>query len=178
MKYLLFVYPCEDTWDENVSNVEIANELSKISKSDDIKYVYGESHTLFHFDSDMSPTELADYVTLIKDDVGDFMFVLLEGFKSIESNMPTESLESLMKLNRRGRPPRKKNRLKNIFERSQDSFDIKKFMEEHNARVLDFLNNTVCNLTIDEILDKIKEQGINSLTNEEKDKLDKYSREI
>ena len=176
MKYLLFMYPCEDTWDENVSNVEIASELSKISKSDDIKYVYGESHTLFHFDSDMSPTEVADFVDLLKDDVGDFMFVLLEGFKSIESNMPTESLESLMKLNRRGRPPRKKNRIKNIFENKE--FDIKKFMDEHNTRVLEFLNNTTSDLTIDEILDKIKDQGINSLTNEEKDKLDKYSREI
>jgi len=170
------MYPCEDTWDENVSNVEIASELSKISKSDDIKYVYGESHTLFHFDSDMSSTEVADFVDLLKDDVGDFMFVLLEGFKSIESNMPTESLESLMKLNRRGRPPRKKNRLKNIFENKE--FDIKKFMDEHNTRVLEFLNNTTSDLTIDEILDKIKDQGINSLTNEEKDKLDKYSREI
>jgi len=176
MKYLLFMYPCEDTWDENVSNVEIASELSKISKSDDIKYVYGESHTLFHFDSDMSSTEVADFVDLLKDDVGDFMFVLLEGFKSIESNMPTESLESLMKLNRKGRPPRKKNRLKNIFENKE--FDIKKFMDEHNTRVLEFLNNTTSDLTIDEILDKIKDQGINSLTNEEKDKLDKYSREI
>ena len=170
------MYPCEDTWDENVSNVEIASELSKISKSDNIKYVYGESHTLFHFDSDMSSTEVADFVDLLKDDVGDFMFVLLEGFKSIESNMPTESLESLMKLNRRGRPPRKKNRLKNIFENKE--FDIKKFMDEHNTRVLEFLNNTTSDLTIDEILDKIKDQGINSLTNEEKDKLDKYSREI
>ena len=170
------MYPCEDTWDENVSNVEIASELSKISKSDDIKYVYGESHTLFHFDSDMSPTEVADFVDLLKDDVGDFMFVLLEGFKSIESNMPTESLESLMKLNRKGRPPRKKNRIKNIFENKE--FDIKKFMDEHNTRVLEFLNNTTSDLTIDEILDKIKDQGINSLTNEEKDKLDKYSREI
>ena len=176
MKYLLFMYPCEDTWDENVSNVEIASELSKISKSDDIKYVYGESHTLFHFDSDMSPTEVADFVDLLKDDVGDFMFVLLEGFKSIESNMPTESLEGLMKLNKRGRPPRKKNRIKNIFENKE--FDIKKFMDEHNTRVLEFLNNTTSDLTIDEILDKIKDQGINSLTNEEKDKLDKYSREI
>jgi len=170
------MYPCEDTWDENVSNVEIASELSKISKSDDIKYVYGESHTLFHFDSDMSSTEVADFVDLLKDDVGDFMFVLLEGFKSIESNMPTESLESLMKLNRKGRPPRKKNRIKNIFENKE--FDIKKFMDEHNTRVLEFLNNTTSDLTIDEILDKIKDQGINSLTNEEKDKLDKYSREI
>lgn len=178
MKYLLFVYPCEDTWDEIVSNVEIAEELSKVSKSDDIKYVYGESHTLFHFDSDMSSTELVDYVDLIKDDVGDFMFVLLEGFKSIESNMPTESLESLLKLNRRGRPPKKKNRLKNIFEKKQDVFDIQGFMEEHRKRVEDFLKNNVCDLTIDEILDKIIDQGINSLTTAEKNKLDEYSKEI
>jgi hypothetical protein len=31
-------------------------------------------------------------------------------------------------------------------------------------------------MTLDEILDKISEQGINSLTTEEKNKLDEYSK--
>jgi hypothetical protein len=51
-------------------------------------------------------------------------------------------------------------------------------MDEHNTRVLEFLNKSTCNLTIDEILDKISQKGINSLTKAEKDKLDKYSGEI
>ena len=178
MKYLLFVYPCEDTWDENVSNVEIASEIATISKSDNIKYVYGESHTIFHFDSELSSSEVAEFVESLKEEIGDFMFVLLQGYKSIESNMPTESLESLLKINKRGRTPRKPNRLKNIFGTGTEGFDIKKFMDEHNVRVLDFLKNNTCDLTIDEILDKIIEQGINSLTKEEKDKLDNHSREI
>jgi hypothetical protein len=178
MKYLLFVYPSEDTWDENVSNSKMVSELATVTQSDEIKYVYGESHTLFHFDSPLSPCELADFVTLLKEDVGDFMFVLVESFKSIESNIPEDNLSNLLKINKRGRKPKKSNRIKNIFSKSDDGFDIKKFMEEHNARVLDFLKNNTCDLTIDEILDKIIDQGIDSLTKEERDTLDKHSREI
>ena len=35
-----------------------------------------------------------------------------------------------------------------------------------------------CDLTIDELLDKISDKGINSLTEEEKNKLDEYSKTI
>jgi hypothetical protein len=35
-----------------------------------------------------------------------------------------------------------------------------------------------CDLTLDELLDKINDQGINSLTEEEKNKLDEYSKTI
>ena len=66
MKYLLFVYPSEDTWDENVSNSKMVSELATVTQSDEIKYFYGKSHTLFQFDSPLSPWELADFVTLLK----------------------------------------------------------------------------------------------------------------
>ena len=51
-------------------------------------------------------------------------------------------------------------------------------MEEHNGRVDEFLKNQICDLTLDEILDKISQNGIESLTRPEKDKLDEYSKQI
>jgi hypothetical protein len=51
-------------------------------------------------------------------------------------------------------------------------------MEEHNARVEEFVKNQICDLTLDEILDKISSQGMESLTRAEKDKLDEYSKQI
>ena len=39
-------------------------------------------------------------------------------------------------------------------------------------------NQSICYLTIDEILEKIKENGVDSLTKEEKEKLDNYSQSI
>jgi hypothetical protein len=55
---------------------------------------------------------------------------------------------------------------------------MKKLFEDSDIIIENLLNKSTCNLTIDEILDKISQKGINSLTKAEKDKLDKYSGEI
>ncbi len=60
MKYLLFIYPCDDNWDSTDSNTKIAEDLATISKSDEIKFVYGESHSIFHFDSTLSQSETSE----------------------------------------------------------------------------------------------------------------------
>ena len=92
--------------------------------------------------------------------------------------MLPEHLEHLKKLNKKGRKPKTQNRVKEIFIDKNPAFDIKKFMEEHNARVAEFVKNQICDLTLDEILDKISSQGMESLTRAEKDKLDEYSKQI
>ena len=177
MKYLLFVYPCNEEWDSTESNQKIAEELSTISKSDEIKYVYGENHSIFHFDSTLSPSEMNTYVELIKDEMSEFMFVLVQGAKNIESNMEGSHLEHLLRVNKRGRKP-KSNPIKETLQNNQPGFDITKLMEDYKVHVQEFLKNETCNLTLDEILDKITDQGIDSLTRAEKDKLDEYSKQI
>jgi hypothetical protein len=44
--------------------------------------------------------------------------------------------------------------------------------------ILNFKRKDVCNLTLDELLDKINEQGINSLSEIEKQKLEEYSKSL
>jgi hypothetical protein len=178
MKYLLFVYPCDENWNKDKTNIEIAEEIGKISKSDEIKFVYGDNHTIFHFDSEMSQPELTIYVDLIHNDTPDFMYVLTQNTKGITSNMIEGQLDYLMKINKKGRKPKSTNRIKEIFINNKPTFDVKKFMEENNARVEEFLKNQICDLSLDEILDKISSQGIDSLTRSEKDKLDEYSKQI
>ena len=177
MKYLLFVYPCNEDWNSTESNQKIAEELSTISKSDEIKYVYGESHSIFHFDSTLSPSEMSDYVEIVKDEMSEFMFVLVQGAKSVESNMEGSHLEHLLRVNKRGRKP-KSNPIKETLQNNQPGFDITKLMEDYKVHVQEFLKNETCDLTLDEILDKITDQGIGSLTRAEKDKLDEYSKQI
>ena len=92
--------------------------------------------------------------------------------------MLPEHLDHLKKINKKGRKPKTQNRVKEIFKDNTPAFDVKKFMEEHNGRVEEFLKNQVCDLTLDEILDKISQNGIESLTRAEKDKLDEYSKQI
>lgn len=178
MKYLLFVYPCDENWNKEETNLKIAEELSTISKCDDITYVFGDNHTIFHFESDMCQPELTIYVDLIHNETPDFMYVLVQTSKTITSNMLPEHLEHLKKLNKKGRKPKTQNRVKEIFIDKNPVFDIKKFMDEHNTRVEEFLKNQVCDLTLDEILDKISQNGIDSLSRAEKDKLDEYSKQI
>jgi hypothetical protein len=91
--------------------------------------------------------------------------------------MDGDHLNHLLKLNKKGRKP-KTNPIKNVLSDNQPGFNVEKFMEEHNNRVIEFLKNQTCDLTMDEILDKITDQGIDSLTSAEKDKLDEYSKQI
>ena len=172
MKYLLFVYPCNDNWDETESNQKFANELVQIIKDEKLKFVYGESHSIFNFESDMSQSEVEGYVNLIKDDVPDFMYVLVQNAKNVSSDMEKSNFEHLMGKKKRGRKPKVTNQIPKL------SFDVAAFLEEHRKKVDEFLKNNVCDLTLDEILDKIIDQGIDSLTRAEKDKLDEYSKQV
>ena len=115
---------------------------------------------------------------LEKDEMEDFMYVLVQTSKLLTSNMDPEHLEHLQKKSKRGRKPKKESPLKKLFSSEDSVFDVKKFMEEHNERVEEFYINQVCDLTLDEILDKISQNGMDSLTRTEKDKLDEYSKQI
>ena len=60
-------------------------------------------------------------------------------------------------------------------------FEDEKFYDKLVNDALDYFLTKIpkqdnCTMTLDEILDKISEQGINSLTTEEKNKLDEYSK--
>ena len=139
MKYILFVYPCDDTWDKEKTNLKIAEEISTVSKSDEISFVYGDKHTIFHFESDMCQPELTIFVDLVHDELPDFMYVLVQTSKFMTSNMLPEHLDHLKKINKKGRKPKTQNRVKEIFKDNTPAFDVKKFMEEHNGRVEEFL---------------------------------------
>jgi|TARA_R110000868_G_scaffold242870_2_gene498407 hypothetical protein len=178
MKHILFVYPCDEKWDKEKSNLKIAEEISRISKSDEVNYVFGDNHSIFQFEANMNQPELTIYVDLIKDEMEDFMYVLVQTSKLLTSNMDPEHLEHLQKKPKRGRKPKKESPLKKLFSSEDSEFDVKKFMEEHNERVEEFYINQVCDLTLDEILDKISQNGMDSLTRTEKDKLDEYSKQI
>ena len=115
--------------------MKIAEELSTISKCDDITFVYGDNHSIFHFETDMCQPELTIYVDLIKDEIPNFMYVLVQNSKGMTSNMDPEQLEFLKKLNKKGRKPKTINRVKDIFKNEQPGFDISKFLKEHNSRV-------------------------------------------
>ena len=178
MKYILFVYPCDDAWDKEESNLKIAEELSSISKCGEVNFVYGDNHSIFHFDSNIGQPELTIFVDLIIPELPEFMYVIVQTSKVMTSNMSPEHLEHLKNINKKGKKPKSKNGITEIFINNKPAFDVNKFLDEERIKVEEFLKNQVCDLTIDEILDKITQTGLDSLTRAEKDKLDEYSKQI
>jgi hypothetical protein len=161
MKYLLFAYYSEGDKTEDQIH-EIAQELSPIVESDEIKYVYGPSHVVFNFITEMSLEELSIYVDIVIEETGPFKYILIPTPKQIMSNMETEHLLHLMQV--KG----------DYNEEGEISPNFIEFLKESFAGT----NPNVCSLTIDEILEKIKQTGVGSLTTQEKEKLDNYSQSI
>ena len=176
MKYLLFMYPCGDDWDEIESNHKLAHELGQVVNEDEIRYVYGEAHSIFHFKSTVPYDELADIIKAISESLPENMFVLIKSSPKVTSNMAEDHLGHLMSEKKRQKKLRKPK--KDKFDPELFSERMKKLFEDSDIIIENLLNKSTCNLTIDEILDKISQKGINSLTKAEKDKLDKYSGEI
>ena len=54
MKYILFIYRCDDNKNKTEFVGGIANELSPIVKSDEIKFVFGDTNAVYHFETEMS----------------------------------------------------------------------------------------------------------------------------
>ena len=168
MRYLLFVYKCEDTKTEGkkLNNI-IAEEISKITTSDEVKYVYGDNHGIFHFDTTLSFEELDIYLRLVVEDTDQFMYVITQSVSTFTSNMNQNHLDYLKEI-------QKTDQEKNLF---YDNTELETEDYEFDY-VLNVKENLECNLTIDEILDKINDYGITSLSDNEKKKLENYSKSI
>jgi hypothetical protein len=110
----------------------------------------------------MSLEELSIYVDIVIEETGPFKYILIPTPKQIMSNMETEHLLHLMQV--KG----------DYNEEGEISPNFIEFLKESFAGT----NPNVCSLTIDEILEKIKQTGVGSLTTQEKEKLDKYSQSI
>jgi hypothetical protein len=168
MKYLLFVYKCEDTEMEGHSlNNLIAEEISKIVTSEEVKYVYGENHGIFHFHTTLSFEELDIYLRLVIEDSDQFMYLITPSMGNFMTNMNQNHSEYLKNIE----PPKDD---KNIFFETIDS----DFVEDEEDYIINLKQNEESNLTIDEILDKISDCGIESLTLTERKKLENYSKSI
>jgi RNA binding exosome subunit len=172
MNFLLFVYHTEDmkTPDETIANIGV--ELSKIMSSNQIKYMFGDRHSIYHFASDFSADEIDDFLCLVSAEFENFNYFLTQKTKTIRSNFDEDNLLHLLTLrntNKKKQTPPKK------FE-----FEMDLGGGEDFARMADTIMGLIpkkrCELTMDELLDKIGSEGINSLTEEEKSKLDEYSK--
>jgi hypothetical protein len=172
MNYLLFVY-----YDDTVENSEektnqIAGQISDVMTSKEIKFMFGDKHAIFHFASDLSLSEMGELMNIISFEITGFEFFLTQKTKYNFSNFPEENVEHLLSLRKTKTkkhtpvPPRVIK-----YEERENFYDIADF-------ILNIKRPEVCNLTLDELLDKMVDQGIDSLSDIEKKKLEEYSKSI
>jgi hypothetical protein len=176
MKYILFIYRCDDKKNGTEFVSGIAHEISPIVKSDEIKFIFGETNAVFHFETEMSFPELNIYMDLVSKDFENFTYFLIPKGKNFASNMEETNLNHLMDLY----PNKKKRKTKKtFFELPKINFSEEEFIKNYLSSI-DFkeTNDDICKLTVDEILDKILDKGIDSLTVAEKNKLDEHSKNV
>lgn len=181
-KYILFVFTKQDNLSELVTLV--AEELTPISHSPKINYFFDNQSMIFTFDSQEEFENIKEYVDVLFDDL-DMTYVLLPyNTDNMSYNTPIEVSNHLFDLN-----------LPEDVTGSGET-ERKLLHDELRDNVLSFFNKIEFNteseddydddillrqikplpLTLDNILDKISDCGIDSLTNDELILLNKYSK--
>lgn len=177
--YMLFLFG--DFSDlENLTQELSAQFLPSVS-SPYLKYTYGEFGVVFHFRSKETFTDLKEYVDMVFNEVVDQYF-LMEVTKNTDFKMVDKKIKKDF-LNIDGeikKEPTKNGSIdveSKIRERREE---LKNFTFEFMLP-LDFTNSPRVTIepvepTVDEILDKISEKGIETLTEREKQILDEYGK--
>jgi c-di-AMP phosphodiesterase-like protein len=162
MNYLLFIFYEETTENTEEKTQEIAFEVSKEMTSNEAKLISGGKHAIIHFSSDLHIEYVSEWVNVIFNDSNSPQYFLIPKPNKTSSNIPKDHLDYLLSLKKTRKPKQKKEL--NFFD--NDPFDFLNLIKNFNER---------CNLTLDELLDKIGDSGLSSLTDLEKQKLDEYS---
>ena len=190
-QYLLFIFGDFNGKDKLIEL--IATQLSTFTdKNSYLKYNYGDYGIVMNFQSHFSFINLRDHTHIILEKVAPQYF-LMEHPKNLYAFMPPELKINLFDLNEENHiieEEKNKNELNNnIFDNFLYTYSTSLMFEDtlseeqmenlFNDIMLKHDNPTYMKKeypTIDELLEKIKENGLNSLTETEKQILDEYSK--
>jgi len=183
--YMLFIYG--DFTEKEVGLEELALQLVPVVSSDFVKYNYGEHGAVFHFSSLEDFVNLNEYIDMILNDIIEQYF-LLEKTDNFFIKMPKNLKEDLLKINNIENNEETKNGSVEIntnfktFEIKDPNFfkDPDKimniFMPIFDPEDVIYTPYEYYEPTVDEILDKITEQGIESITKQERQILENYGK--
>jgi hypothetical protein len=174
MNYLLFVYYNAEVENSEEKTQEIGTKLAEHMTSSQVKFMYGDRHAIFHFGCKSEYIDVSDVVFFISEEVVGFEYLLTKKGRDYSSNFDKDNLEHLMTLKnttpKKHKPTPPKLRTKDL-EGGETFMDIADL-------IMNFKRKEVCNMTLDELLDKISAQGMNSLSELEKEKLYEYSKSL
>jgi hypothetical protein len=167
-KYLLTVIG-------NFENKEICKEvaltLTPIVDSPHLKFQSSQGVLLFHFESEVEQTEMHDYIQGSLFDIVN-TFILTELTDNVSVCMPKDVKEHLFDLENDN------NEVSINIDLNQNrrNFDEMEEDDDFVALLLNEVRSKVKAPSLDQLLDKIASNGVESLTQFEKDTLDSYSK--
>jgi hypothetical protein len=175
--YMLFIFGDFDEQENLATN--LSSQLLTVVSSPFLKFTYGEYGVVFHFRSKEVFTDLKDYIDMAMSEITEQYF-LMEVTKNVDIKMPRKLKKDFLNIDGE---KKKENRTGEINVETK----LKERREELKNFTFEFLlpadfNQMVMKTepdylpTVDEILDKISEKGIDSLTEKEKEILDNYGK--
>ena len=181
-KYILFVFTKNDNPKEFTE--QIADELSVLSDSPNLNYYYGPESSIFTISTLDSYEDVKEYVDMIVG-IDEIMYILLPYTSDkLSYGLPNKISEHLFndgvgdymsgtstKIDENELEVRNlmRNQIRDEFLLKMEWMDIDDFPEEKIIRPKKVP-------TFDELFDKIAESGIDSLTQEELQTLNQYSK--
>lgn len=176
MNYLLFVYYDNTVEDSELVTNQVAMEIAGQMTSKEAKFMFGDKHAILHFASDLPITEMSGYIDIINDSLNCFQYFLVPKPRSSASNMDQDNLDHLLSL-KKTKPKKHRPTPPKINYEFKQTKGGESFLDIADL-ILNFKKKEVCNMTLDELLDKISLQGMESLTEIEKQKLEEYSKSL
>ena len=176
--YMLFIFGDFDEQENLATN--LSSQLLTVVSSPFLKFTYGEYGVVFHFRSKEVFSDLKEYIDMGMSEITEQYF-LMEVTKNVDIKMPRKLKKDFLNID--GEEKKKETKTGEINVESK----LKERREELRNFTFEFLMPTDFNQmvqknepdylpTVDEILDKISENGIESLTEKEKEILDNYGK--
>ena len=174
MNYLLFVYYNDTVENTEEKTQEIGTKLADHMTSGQVKFMYGERHAIFHFAYKGDFQDVSDVMMFINEELEGFEYLITKKSKDYSSNFDEDNLNHLMSLRnttpKKSKPTPPRLRTKNLGN-NEPFFDIADL-------IMNFKRPEICDMTLDELLDKIGSKGMESLSELERKKLEEYSKSL
>ena len=168
-KYLLTIF---GEFKSNEICEEIAIALSPVVDSPNLKFQFTKGVLIFHFASEMDMSDIHEYLEMTSYDLYE-SFILSEYTDKVSVFMPDENKKHLFDLEtNEGNDGIEMVLVPRNGIQSMDNTEDDEFV----ALLLNEVKKHVKAPTLDQLLEKIKNEGVESLTAFEKGTLDNYSK--
>jgi hypothetical protein len=173
--YMLFLFGDFTDTDELING--LSTQFIPMVTSTFLKYTYGEYGVVFHFRSNETFGNVKEYVDMILNDITDQYF-LMEATKNVDIRMDRKLKKDFLNIDGDLKKEENKNGAVDVELEKKDmkNFNIDLFFPIFDPNSIFNKEKEEIEPTTDEILDKISQNGIESLTEKEKQILDNYGK--